>query len=220
MRFKRKKRSEKARWVLVAGVVLTGAAAAFAISRLLRSGPVSRLREVRGLEKSVIQALLDDPIARNQGIDIAAVGSGVVELSGMVETESDARHVIDLVDRVAGVHAVLNRLEIRAVESRLQRNRTKLSGAEGTRWYGGGVGMGRRRQGASTDPVQRDDHVALRTRALQPNRDDTLTDVEEAGGSGARIGVTNSSGFSTHVAPRSPDAASDLPGASPAAEIQ
>jgi hypothetical protein len=207
MRFKRKKRSDSATWLLVAGVVLTGAAAAYAVSRLLKSGPVSRRLDLRGLEKRVIQALLDDPVARNQGIDIAAVGSGVVELSGSVGTEADSRHVVEIVDRVPGVHAVLNRIEISTVETRLQRNRAKAAASDGTRWYGGGVGMGRRRQGASTDPRQRDDHVALRTHAMQPNRDDTLTEVEESEQTNVRIGMTNAGPFNTHVAPPSPEPA-------------
>jgi hypothetical protein len=217
MRFKRKKRSETANWVLVAGVALTGAAAVYALSRLLKSGPVSGRLEKRGLEKNVIQALLNDEIARTQGIDIAAVGTGVIEVSGNVNSQSDARHVVSVIDAVPGVHAVLNRLEIPSVETRLQRNSKKNAG-ESPRWYGGSVGIGKRRQGMDTEPHQRDDSIALRSRALQPNRDDVLTDVEESEGTGIRIGTTNSNNFDTHVSPRSPDRSSDMPGPPPAAD--
>lgn len=215
MTFKRRERSQTAKWVLVAGVVLTGAAAAYAISRLLKSGPIARRRDMRGLEKRVIQALLNDERTRAESIDIAAAGRGVVELSGAVESESVARHVIQLVNGVAGVHAVVNRLDIRSLETRLDRNR-KRTGGEATRWYGGSVGMGRRRQAASTDPDRRDDHVALKSRALKPNRDDTLADVEEAEGTGAQIGVTRAGPFTTNTAPHSPDPADEVPPPPPA----
>jgi len=215
MTLKRRKRSQTAKWVLAAGVVLTGAAAVYAFSRLLKAGPVARRRDMRSLEKRVVQALLNDDLAHRESIDIAAAGRGVIELSGAVPTELVARHVVDVVNGVAGVHAVLNRLEIRTVESRLDRNR-KRSGTDATRWYGGSVGMGRRRQGASTDPDRRDDHVALKSRALQPNRDDTLADVEAAEGRGANIGVSRAGPFNTHNPSHSPDPSEEIPPAPPA----
>jgi hypothetical protein len=167
------------------------------------------------LEKRILQALLVDPATRTQSIDIAAVGSGVVELSGIVETEQDARNVVARVDVVPGVHAVVNRIEIRAVETKLSRNRQR-HGGEGARWYGGSVGIGRRRQSFITDPPRRDDHVDLLTRSMQPNLDDTLTDVEESQGTGVRIGISNASAMTTDVAPSSPDHELDEPGVPPA----
>ena len=184
MGFKRKKRSESATWIMVAGVVLTGAAAAYAVSRFLKSAPVSRRLDARTLEKRVIQALLDDEGARYAAIDIATVGAGILEIAGEVETQSEARHIVELVDRVAGVHAVINRMEIRSVESRLERNRKK-AGGEATRWYGGSVGMGRRRQNPATDPLQRDDHVELLSKSLQPNRDEALSEIGKPQRTGA-----------------------------------
>lgn len=215
MRFKRKKqRPEAAIWLVVAGVVLTGAAA-YAVTRLLRSGPVRRRLDLRSLEKQVIQALLSDETARTQGIDIAAVGEGIVELSGTVDTQENARHVVGLVDRIPGVHAVLNRLEINAVESQLQRNRTKTAGSA-TRWYGGSVGMGRQRQGTSSDPDRYDDRAEMLTRSLQPNLDETLADVEESEHNGVSIGIANKAAFSSHVAPHSPSPETDRPAPPPA----
>ena len=217
MRFKRKKRSETANWVLAAGVALSGAAAVYALTRLLKSAPVAGRLEKRSLENAVIQALLSDEISRNQGIDIAAVGSGVIEVSGNVNSQSDARHVVEIIDRVPGVHAVLNRLEIPSMESRLQQNRKRNEGMN-PRWYGGSVGIGRRRQGMETEPLRRDDSITLKSRSLQPNRDDVLADVEESEGTGVRIGTTNSNNFDTHVQPRSPDRSEDIPGPPPAAD--
>ena len=215
MKFGRKKRSETATWVLISGVVVTGALAAYAISRLWRSQPVTTRRERRALEKRIVKALLVDPTTQTLSIDVAGVGSGVIELSGNVETEQEARRVVERVNAVPGVHAVVNRIEIRALETKLSRNRQKQSG-EGTRWYGGSVGIGKRRQSYMTDPPRRDDHADLLARALQPNRDDTLTDVEEAEGTGVRIGISNASAMTTDVAPSSPNSAADAPGRPPA----
>ncbi|HUP89080.1 MAG TPA: BON domain-containing protein [Longimicrobiales bacterium] len=171
---------------------------------------------MRSLEKGVLQSLLDDPVASTQGIDIAAVGSGIIELSGSVDTMGAARHIIALVDRLPGVHAVVNRLDIEEQEDRLRHNRSQTTG--GTRWYGGSVGIGKRRQGAQTDPARRDDHAALLTRSLRPNRDDTLSEVEEAEGTGTRIGLTAAGPFTTDVPPRAPNRSADRPGPPPPAE--
>jgi hypothetical protein len=218
MRFKRRKRSEEANWALVAGMALTGAAAAYAISRLVRQGPIARRLELGGLEKQVLQTLLNDDVARNQGIDISAVGAGVIEITGAVETREQARHVVELIGEIPGVHAVLNRLQVRSVESRLKRNRKRSEGDESTRWYGGSVGIGKRRQSFNTDPARRDDRAAILERSLQPNRDDVLTDVEEMEDNGVRIGLSNSNSFSTRVAARSPNPKTDEPGFPPPAE--
>jgi hypothetical protein len=214
MRFKRRKRRETAGWALAAGVALTGVAAAYAVSRLLKSGPMVRRRDMVSLEKRVLQALLNDLKTSGESIDIAAVGIGVIELSGEVETQALARYIVSLVDGVSGVHSVVNRLQIRSVEAGLKRNRGKQAN-DATRWYGGSVGMGRRRQGIETDPTQRDDHAVLKARSLEPNRDDILMDVEELEGIGASIGVSNSVGMHTRVAQRSPEAEADAPGAPP-----
>lgn len=211
---RKKKRPAAAFWVIVAGVVLTGAAA-YAVARILRSGPVKRRLDLRSLEKRVIQALMADEKACTQAIDIAAVGEGVVEISGVVDTQETARHIVRLIDRLADVHAVLNRLEVHSVESQLEQNRKKTAGSA-TRWYGGSVGMGRQRQGTSSDPDRYDDRAELLTRSLKPNLEDTLADVEESEHNGVRIGVTNKAAFSSHVAPHSPDAETDQPAAPPA----
>ncbi len=173
MKYKRKKRSEVTPWMMVAGVVVTGAVAAFAVSKLLRAGPIARRREQWMLEKRVLQALLGDTTARGEGVDIAAVGPGIVELSGLVDSEQVARHIVELVTDIAGVHGVVNRLHIRSQEAALRRNRA-LHQNEPVRWYGGGVGMGRRRQSAQTDPLQRDDHAVMLARSLEPDLNDAL----------------------------------------------
>lgn len=177
MRLKRRKRSGAATWMVAAGVVVTGAVAAYAVSRILKAGPIARRREMWALEKRVLQALLSDATARGEGVDIAGVGAGIVELSGLVDNENVARHIVGRVTDVAGVHGVVNRLHIRSQETALQRNRAS-NRDEPVRWYGGGVGMGRRRQSAQTDPLRRDDHATMVARSLEADLDDALPERE------------------------------------------
>jgi hypothetical protein len=186
------------------GAGLVVAAGILAAIRVNRQGRLALSREMRALEKRVIRALRADNAARDQAIDVGALGAGVIELSGYVETEELAREVVDLVDRVPGVHAVFNRMDIRSVEARLRDNRTRNSDRSGTRWYGGSVGIGRRRQNPATDPARRDDHADLKIKALQPNRDDVLSEVEEMEGNGVEIGISRAGPFTTDVPPGKP----------------
>jgi hypothetical protein len=159
---------------------------------------------MRSLESRVIRALREHPEARSQSVDVAAVGAGVIELSGFVDNEQLAHEVVELVDRIPGVHAVFNRMDVRSVEARLQRNRGKSGSSSGTRWYGGSVGIGRRRQSPATDPQRRDDHAALLVKSLKPNRDDVLSEVEEMEGTGVEIGISRAGPLTTDVPPRKP----------------
>ena len=204
MRLKRRKRNETALWILgvAAGVVVT--AGVFAAISRSRQGRTALRREMRALEKRVIRALRARPSTREQSIDVEALGAGVVELSGYVDNEELAREVVELVDRVDGVHAVFNRLDVRSVEMRLRKNRTRTAGREATRWYGGSVGIGRRRQNPATDPQRRDDHTDLKVKALQPNREEVLSEVEEMEGNGVEIGISRAGPFTTDVPPGKP----------------
>jgi hypothetical protein len=203
MRLQRKKHQAERKWLLAAGLVVTGAVTFYALSRIFRSEGRRQRREHRALQNRVVQRLMDDPSAGSHSIDVAVVGAGVVELSGLIDTQADAQHIIHLVDAVPGVHAVINRLDVSEIESKLQRNRAKPR-SEAARWYGNNVGMGRRRHNPATDPARPDDHAAILEHALQPNLEDTLRDVEEDGNH-AHIGMSHSTGFATRVAPHSPD---------------
>lgn len=204
MRLKRRKRNETALWILGVGAGVAVAAGVFAAIQMSRQGRVALRRDMRVLEKRVIRALRDQKSTRDQAIDVEAVGAGVVELSGYVDTEELGREVVELVDRVPGVHAVFNRMDVRSVEARLRQNRSRASGREGTRWYGGSVGIGRRRQSAVTDPARRDDHTDLKMKSLQPNREDILSEVEEMEGTGVEIGMSRAGPFTTDVPPGKP----------------
>jgi hypothetical protein len=189
--FKRKKETGAALWLLAAGV-LAGFATATILGIRARRGrfqgpPTGRLAD---LEKAVIKALRADPILRSRAIDVAAVAPGIVELSGLVESEEEAHHAVDVVQGVLLVRTVLNRMSLGELERRLRRQRGagRAEGA-GSRWYGMGVGMGRRRQARTTDPDRRDDRADMVEDALTPRRDDAVnevTDIDENPGLQAR----------------------------------
>ena len=205
MKFKREeKRNDSALWILGVGAGVAVAAGIFAVLRLSNEGQVALHRELRALERRVIKGLRQNPATRAQAVDVAAMGAGVIELSGYVDNEEVAHEVVELVDSIPGVHAVFNRMDIRSVETRLNQNRSKLTGREGSRWYGGSVGIGRRRQSPATDPARRDDHAELLVKALQPNRDDVLSEVEEMEGNGVEIGMSRAGPFTTDVPPGKP----------------
>jgi hypothetical protein len=204
MRLKREKRNQTALWVLGVGAGVVVAAGILTAIRVNQQGRLALRREMRGLEKRVLRALRGSRSTREQAIDVEALGAGVIELSGYVDNEELAREVVELVDRVPGVHAVFNRMDIRSVEARLRDNRTRSSGREGTRWYGGSVGIGRRRQNPATDPARRDDHTDLKLKSLQPNREDVLSEVEEMEGTGVEIGMSRAGPFTTDVPPGKP----------------
>lgn len=204
MRFKRRKRNETALWILGVGAGVAVAAGIFAAVQVSKQGRLALRRDMRSLEKRVIRGLRGNAATREQAIDVEAVGAGVIELSGYVDNEQLAHEVVELVDRIPGVHAVFNRLDIRSVEARLQQNRARSTAREGTRWYGGSVGIGRRRQSPATDPARRDDHTDLKIKALQPNREDVLSEVEEMEGNGVEIGISRAGPFTTDVPPAKP----------------
>lgn len=204
MRLKRRKRNETALWILGVGAGVAVAAGIFAAIKISKQDRVALRRDMHGLEKRVIRGLRANRSTRDQSIDVEAVGAGVVELSGYVDNEELAHQVVELVDGIPGVHAVFNRMNVRSVEARLQQNRNRSSGREGTRWYGGSVGIGRRRQSPGTDPQRRDDHTDLKLKSLQPNRDDVLSEVEEMEGTGIEIGISRAGPFTTDVPPAKP----------------
>lgn len=118
------------------------------------------------LEEEVLAAFEDDPVLSERAIDIASVGTGVIELSGWVRNEAESRRAEAVTRRVAGVEAVVNRLSSeedvetqpaeRADESREDEEATDEP-LPGGQWQGQRVGTGRRRQGSSTDADRHSD---------------------------------------------------------------
>ena len=64
------------------------------------------------LEDDVLEAFQADSTLRERAIDINAVGDGLIELSGWVDTDDESHHAAAVARRVAGVESVVNRLAV------------------------------------------------------------------------------------------------------------
>jgi BON domain len=65
------------------------------------------------LESRVLETFRNDPILVDLPIDIGAIGTGIIELTGWVDAPSDIRHATTLTRGTIGVHTVVNRLVVR-----------------------------------------------------------------------------------------------------------
>ena len=126
------------------------------------------------LEERIIDVLGKDPVMVERGVEVSALADGIVELSGAVRDEAEARLAVDLAQRVNGVHTVLNRLDLETEERHLRETRRRYDDGDPalheTHWYGLRVGIGTRRQNIETDPPRRDDRVDILERALGTDR--------------------------------------------------
>ena len=108
------------------------------------------------LEERVLEAFRNDPILSERAIDIGAIGSGIIELTGWVHAEDETAHAVVVTRGTPGVVTVVNRLTVREEEERLdeagQRYEEGDEHATPGHWEGQGVGIGRPRQGTSNDP--------------------------------------------------------------------
>ena len=161
---------------LVVGVAAGAAAAVYFGWRGLRrrrSRQAELATPFAALENATVEALRADERAGSRAIDVAALGAGIIELTGTVGTEEEARRAVEVAQRVEDVHTVVNRLEIGAVEEHIVRTRRRFDDGDPalteSHWYGVRVGTGRRRQGVSTDPDRNDDRVDRVTRVLEPS---------------------------------------------------
>lgn len=107
------------------------------------------------LEERVLEAFRNDPVLSERAIDIGAIGTGIIELTGWVHADDETHHAVTVTRGVPGVDTVVNRLTVRDDEDRYEeRGRRYESGDEETspRWEGMGIGTGRPRQGNSSEP--------------------------------------------------------------------
>lgn len=155
---------------LLAGLVgvAVGAAAAggtWWLRRRQHPGVRGLDRESARLEARVVDALCEDEVAGSCPIDVAALGHGVIELTGKVPDEGAADRAAEVAQRVEGVHTIVNRLEVELVERHLaETRRRREEGAPELNqhgWEGMRSGMGARRQGP-TDPSRADDSTAMK----------------------------------------------------------
>jgi hypothetical protein len=111
-----------------------------------------------GLEERVLEAFRNDPILSERAIDIGSISDAAIELAGWVEDEDEAQHAVTIARGVPGVDTVVNRIAIgdeeRRFEEAARRHQAGDPALNESRWEGGQVGTGRRRQGTS-DEVDR-----------------------------------------------------------------
>ena len=105
------------------------------------------------LEEGVLRAFRRDAVLSERAIDIGAIGEGIIELSGWVETHEESEHAMAVTRKVPGIITVVSRLFIGddeqdasdLDEDELDENAPIPGGV----WEGQRVGTGRRRQGHS-----------------------------------------------------------------------
>jgi hypothetical protein len=169
--FGRKRSEPLLPWAVGAGAAVGVSAAALAVIRLVRN---RRVRAVSGvldrLEDAAVDVLRRDRVTGACAIDVAALGPGIVELTGMVPNHEAGQRAARLLHALPGVRTVVNRLEVGAFEERLAENRERPAAGEPSLWdsrrYGVRVGTGRRRQG-DTEPPRPDDSLDRRMRELE-----------------------------------------------------
>lgn len=166
--------------------VTAGAAAYLAWRRRARVRDVDFLPDgLARLEEDAVAALSDDRRIGHRAIEVAAVGDGIIELTGDVENIEEAHHAVDVAQGIDGVHTVINRLTLDEPERHQAETRGRFLAGDAalseTQWEGMGVGMGRRRQSGGTDPDRRDDHVRAVDRALEPDAPDAYTEPADGG---------------------------------------
>lgn len=119
-------------------------------------GDDEELSPLEELEERVLEAYHNDPILSERAIDIGAIDEGIIELTGWVYAASEAEHAVTVARGTPGVATVLNRLAVRAEEDQLDDASDRYEDGDDrlteAHWEGQNVGMGRKRQGHSTDP--------------------------------------------------------------------
>ncbi|HVE79657.1 MAG TPA: BON domain-containing protein [Gemmatimonadaceae bacterium] len=137
----------------------------------LESGDDADDEEGYELEERVLEAFRNDPVLSERAIDIGAVATAIVELSGWVEDEGEAEHAVTVARGVPGIETVVNRLTVREEEEEADDAAERFAAGDPAlteaRWEGQQVGTGRRRQGTSADPDRHaDPKVTLEDRWL------------------------------------------------------
>jgi hypothetical protein len=128
------------------------------------------------LEERVLEAFRQDPILSERAVDIGAIGDGVIELTGWVDTEEESDHAVTIARGVPGVETVVNRLAIGSEEQMFEDNARRFETGDPAlteaRWEGQQVGTGRRRQGTSAEVSRHADP--------KPELEDRWLDEEQA----------------------------------------
>jgi len=68
------------------------------------------------LESRVLEAFRNDPTLRGRAIDIGAIGDGIIELTGWVQSAAEVAHALTLARGVPDVAHVMDSLTIRTMD--------------------------------------------------------------------------------------------------------
>lgn len=127
--------------------------------------------EAEELEERVLEAFRNDPVLSERAVDIGALGSSTIELTGWVHEPDESTHAVTLARGTPGVETVVNRLVVRDEDERLDESAAEYEADdvhEG-HWGGQHVGIGKRRQGKSTQEPDRheDPATVLKEKSLR-----------------------------------------------------
>lgn len=87
-----------------------------AVRRLRRSEREALEADPQDVERAVVTALEEHPKASDLGIDVRALGDGVVELSGTVPDTAGRRIAAKIARGVAGAEVVVNRILVEGAD--------------------------------------------------------------------------------------------------------
>jgi hypothetical protein len=117
--------------------------------------PKSSLNGAEELEERVLEAFRNDPILSERAVDIGSVEDGIIELTGIVNSDDESHQAVVVARGVPGVDTVVNRLVIRTDEDLFDTAAHHYEDGDPPfterHWEGQQVGTGRRRQGNSTE---------------------------------------------------------------------
>ncbi|MDQ6769394.1 MAG: BON domain-containing protein [Gemmatimonadota bacterium] len=127
------------------------------------------------LEERVLEAFRNDPTLSERAVDIGAVEDGIIELTGWVNSDDEAHQAVVIARGVPGVETVVNRLVIRTDEVLFDDAAHRYEDGDPAfterHWEGQQVGIGRRRQGNSTEVDRHaDPRNVLEDRSLSEDR--------------------------------------------------
>jgi hyperosmotically inducible periplasmic protein len=137
--------------------------------------PKASLNGAEELEERVLEAFRNDPILSERAVDIGAVEDGIIELTGVVNSDDEAHQAVVVARGVPGVETVVNRLVIRSDEELFDTAAHHYEDGDPPfterHWDGQQVGTGRRRQGNSTEIDRHaDPRTVLEDRSLSEDR--------------------------------------------------
>jgi hypothetical protein len=117
--------------------------------------PKTSLDGAEELEERVLEAFRNDPTLSERAVDIGSVEDGIIELTGVVNSDDEAHQAVVVARGVPGVDTVVNRLVIGTDEALFDTAAHHYEDGDPPfterHWEGQQVGTGRRRQGNSTE---------------------------------------------------------------------